>query len=85
MKSYSNQAVTIASKGINSPEDNVQDDLDLIALVEGNPRLYAKGKAGYRNVQEKDMAWVSIGKAMKNPISGKNTSFFVNVGNVGRL
>lgn len=26
-------------------EDNkVQDDLDLIALVEGNPKLYAKGK-----------------------------------------
>jgi len=32
--------------------------LDLIALVEGNPQLYAKGKAGYRNIQEKDMALV---------------------------
>lgn len=52
-------------------EDKIQDDLDLIALVEGNPRLYAKGKSGYKNIQEKEMAWMSIGKALKHPLSGK--------------
>ncbi|XP_025266873.1 uncharacterized protein LOC105250568 [Camponotus floridanus] len=52
-------------------EDNkIQDDLDLIALVEGNPKLYAKGKIGYKNVQEKEMTWMSIGKALKHPLSG---------------
>ena len=40
---------------IYSDDDKIQDDLDLIAFVEGNPRLYAKGKVGYKNIQEKDM------------------------------
>lgn len=52
-------------------EDKIQDDLDLIALVEGNPRLYAKGKSGYKNIQEKEMTWMSISKALKHPLSGK--------------
>ncbi|KYN22260.1 hypothetical protein ALC57_05345 [Trachymyrmex cornetzi] len=55
---------------IYSVDDKIQDDLDLIALVEVNPRLYAKGKASYKNILEKDMAWVSIGKALKRQING---------------
>ncbi|XP_018395625.1 PREDICTED: uncharacterized protein LOC108774107 [Cyphomyrmex costatus] len=67
---YLDEIETLVLEGIYSIEDKVQDDLDLIALVEGNPRFYVKGKAGYRNVHEKDMAWVSIDKALKHPISG---------------
>lgn len=29
-------------------ENKIQDDVDLIAFVESNPKLYAKGKTGYR-------------------------------------
>jgi len=72
----SNQVATTVLKDIYNIENKTQDDLDLIALVEGNPRLYAKGKVGYKNVQEKEMAWVSIGKALKHPLSGKY-QFFV--------
>ncbi|KYN02590.1 hypothetical protein ALC62_06590 [Cyphomyrmex costatus] len=68
---YLDEIETLVLEGIYSIEDKVQDDLDLIALVEGNPRFYVKGKAGYRNVHEKDMAWVSIDKALKHPISGE--------------
>lgn len=51
--------------------NKTQDDLDLIALVEGNPKLYAKRKYGYKNIQEKELTWISIGKALKHPLSGK--------------
>ncbi|EZA49712.1 hypothetical protein X777_12226, partial [Ooceraea biroi] len=67
----SNEVPTTTLESIYDYEDKVQEDLDLIALVEGNPKLYAKRKAGYRNTQEKDMAWITIGKAMKYAISGK--------------
>lgn len=72
----SDQVATTVLEDIYNIDNKIQDDLDRIALVEGNPRLYAKGKAGYKNVQEKEMAWTSIGKALKHPLSGK-CQFFV--------
>lgn len=73
-ESSSNQVLTVL-KGIPNLEDKIQDDLDLITLVEGNSKLYAKGRTGYRNAQEKDLAWISISKAMKYPISGEFNFF----------
>lgn len=75
----SDQIATSVLEDIYDIDKKIQDDLDLIALVEGNPRLYAKGKTGYKNIQEKEMAWVSIGKALKHPLSGK-CQFFVYAG-----
>ncbi|XP_024878396.1 uncharacterized protein LOC112458823 [Temnothorax curvispinosus] len=66
----SDQVPTTVLEDIYNIDKKLQDDLNLIALVEGNCRLYAKGKAGYKNVQEKEMAWVSIGKALN--ISGSD-------------
>lgn len=71
-----NSIATSVLEDVYNIDIKTQDDLDLIALVEGNPRLYAKGKAGYKNVQEKEMAWISIGKALKHPLSGR-CQFFV--------
>ncbi|XP_071582096.1 uncharacterized protein [Temnothorax nylanderi] len=66
----SDQVPTTVLEDIYNIDKRLQDDLNLIAVVEGNPRLYAKGKAGYKNVQEKEMAWVSIGKVLN--ISGSD-------------
>lgn len=52
-------------------DDKVQDDLDLIALVEGNPWLYDKRRNDYKNVKDRDMAWESIGNALRKPINGE--------------
>ncbi|XP_029668209.1 uncharacterized protein LOC115238483 [Formica exsecta] len=65
----SDQVATTVLEDIYNIDNKIQDDLDLIALVEGNPKLYAKGKAGYKNVQEKEIAWVFIGKALKHSLS----------------
>lgn len=65
----SDQIATTVLEDIYNIDKKIQDNLDLIALVESNPRLYAKGKASYKNVQEKEMAWVSIGKVLKHPLS----------------
>ncbi|KYN14027.1 hypothetical protein ALC57_13783 [Trachymyrmex cornetzi] len=70
VEEYLDEIETPVLEGIYGIEDKIQDDLYLIALVEGNPRLYAKEKAGYRNVHEKDMAWISISTALKHPLSG---------------
>lgn len=72
----SSEIATNVLEDVYNIDIKIQDDLDLIALVEGNPRLYAEGKAGYKNVQEKELAWISIGKALKHPLSGK-CQFFV--------